>query len=645
MKGGVMILVCLKSLLRGNWFWHPRGARALGKVEQRSREWDSSSSSSSTVTAAPPGGPVLELEDWPGASQQPTSAYSDMHGQGSRASTETRRDEGGLFSPSPPPEAPAARSAQPQQLQPYSLSLASGNLAHLQQQQQLQQASVMLPMPAQASTPRPPMRSPRPVVSPIPEARSCPLPGVAAPAAAAAAAGETDPAPGSSSDAIPHSHLLLLRPTARSSPHQRSTSRSPNPPLSSSLSISPSMTTRASTTTPSLKPPPLRPSLPPSTNPAWSRQSRAQHSTQPGVLRTPEAELAHVSTLSHPLYPSAAASQTVASGPSLLPLRNAAQPPTSSHPASAVGEVRSGGLPSVGQPAPLPRPTSAFTGLFQGPAASATWVLPSTPPLASSSWDLPLWSVPAHKVSARGSLTQAGQLSGPALDPNGSDSPAQPDPPMSSTGWGPATRPQVLITLLGSCALFRTMPPSGVLESFARSLGARLHTCNAADLSSALAALARLRFLPDERWMLRFFAAARMRMPQFSASQLVALLHGLARLRVRPDHAWMEWALAEVGQKMCSCKPSDFARLAWALSTLGYRPSAPWLESFCGASQLCLGHYSAHELWMLSCSLAKLGVRASSGSGSGSSSSSSSSSSCHSFHRYSFSSSSSYRPL
>eukprot|EP00967_Tisochrysis_lutea_P094926 scaffold138167_cov21-Tisochrysis_lutea.AAC.1 len=48
---------------------------------------------------------------------------------------------------------------------------------------------------------------------------------------------------------------------------------------------------------------------------------------------------------------------------------------------------------------------------------------------------------------------------------------------------------------------------------------------------------------------------------------------------------------------MCSCKPSDFARLAWALSTLGYRPSAPWLESFCGASQLCLGECAQHA-WL-----------------------------------------------
>lgn len=57
-------------------------------------------------------------------------------------------------------------------------------------------------------------------------------------------------------------------------------------------------------------------------------------------------------------------------------------------------------------------------------------------------------------------------------------------------------RSQVLITLLGSCALFRTLPPSHVLDCVARNLGARLHTCNAADLASALAALARLRFLP-----------------------------------------------------------------------------------------------------------------------------------------------------
>jgi len=56
--------------------------------------------------------------------------------------------------------------------------------------------------------------------------------------------------------------------------------------------------------------------------------------------------------------------------------------------------------------------------------------------------------------------------------------------------------PQVLITLLGCCAIFRTLPPSSVLDGYARSLGARLYTCNAADLSSALAALARLRFLP-----------------------------------------------------------------------------------------------------------------------------------------------------
>eukprot|EP00967_Tisochrysis_lutea_P070379 scaffold92819_cov22-Tisochrysis_lutea.AAC.2 len=70
---------------------------------------------------------------------------------------------------------------------------------------------------------------------------------------------------------------------------------------------------------------------------------------------------------------------------------------------------------------------------------------------------------------------------------------------------------QVLITLLGSCALFRTMPPSGVLESFARSLGARLHTCNAADLSSALAALARLRFLPVSQTGANFHAGLMVR--------------------------------------------------------------------------------------------------------------------------------------
>ncbi|KAF5841153.1 hypothetical protein DUNSADRAFT_14156 [Dunaliella salina] len=519
------------------------------------------------------------------------------------------------------------------------------------------------------------------VTAPGAAPRSSPGPSTAAAAAAGGAEVAAGTAPSWSVDPFAHGSLHILQPTAKVPPPQQAAPRTLDPSFSSSLSLSPSTNSHYSATTPSLKPPPPRPGIPPSTDPAaWPKRSRAQTISQPRGARIPKAAPAHV-PISHPLYSSVSGPQGVATQSIPWPVRSAAQRTTFPHPTPALGTVQSSGrMPSGEQSASLTRPTSsafrgafqgpaapelwedpsardlprptlsalgglshgpvapqlswgssmdlprptssAFQGMLQGPTAPTAWGLPSTPPLTPSSGGLPLKAKQVHSALLQGSPTQRAEpLPGAGLDSLGSDRPALPDSPPSSAGWGPATRPQVLITLLGSCAVFRIMPPSGVLESFARSLGARLHTCNANDLSSAFAALACLRFLPDERWMLRFFAASRMRMPQFSAPQLVALLHGLAGLRVRPDHAWMEWALAEVGQKLSGCQPSHFARLAWALSTLGYRPSAPWLESFCGASQLTLGHSSAHELWMLSCGLAKLGVKARTNSSSGSCSS------------------------
>lgn len=64
--------------------------------------------------------------------------------------------------------------------------------------------------------------------------------------------------------------------------------------------------------------------------------------------------------------------------------------------------------------------------------------------------------------------------------------------------------PQALCTILWSIARMGVLVSPSLLESLVAALGARLHACNAFDLSSALYALALLGYRPDTKWMARF---------------------------------------------------------------------------------------------------------------------------------------------
>lgn len=68
--------------------------------------------------------------------------------------------------------------------------------------------------------------------------------------------------------------------------------------------------------------------------------------------------------------------------------------------------------------------------------------------------------------------------------------------PLQRERPAPTCNAQTLITVLGCCALFNSTPGSAVLDALIHNLGARLGGCNAADLSSSLGALSRLRYLP-----------------------------------------------------------------------------------------------------------------------------------------------------
>lgn len=65
---------------------------------------------------------------------------------------------------------------------------------------------------------------------------------------------------------------------------------------------------------------------------------------------------------------------------------------------------------------------------------------------------------------------------------------------------------QTLCTLLWALARLRVAPPPGLLPTVMGHLGARLHSCSAQDLSTAMYSLSLLRLCPHAKWMVRFQA-------------------------------------------------------------------------------------------------------------------------------------------
>jgi hypothetical protein len=189
---------------------------------------------------------------------------------------------------------------------------------------------------------------------------------------------------------------------------------------------------------------------------------------------------------------------------------------------------------------------------------------------------------------------------------------------LSNTLWAVATlqyRPQEQwlsrVEERCCCLLQQQASQLGLQPRSGRSAGAHGAQFSSKGLHQLLWSMAKLQWMPEQRFLALFWAASGAQLPQMTPHGTSGILWAAASLEVSPPGDWLQSWLQVTQQQLAQhrCGDQDVSNALWSIVKLGVQPSTAWYEAAMDASGAVLAAAGSQELSVMLWSWAKLGVR------------------------------------